>query len=148
MCPFILASKFFLAGDHRERCCYFLSPLNMSSEVLVEQTPPPPPPTHRTFGWEAKMSLFWGYVFLIHMTYLDILKKQAPTSNLLKLNNTWEREKGQERNLGRGDTVLLAWYPILKLPPQGRLPLERVSPGRRVVPDSGAGVASQGSPIN
>lgn len=38
---------------------------------------------------------------------------------------------------------MLVWYPVLKLPPQGQLPLERLSFGRRMVPDSG----EEGSPV-
>lgn len=75
---------------------------------------------------------------------------QASISNLLKFNSLWEREKKQDRHLedgswGRGGIILLVWYPILKLPPQSHLSLERLSSGRRMALDSGAEVASQGS---
>ena len=73
------------------------------------------------------------------MIYFDIFKKpknspQAPVSNLLTINQHLKngeeagKKSGRWRLEERG-TTLLVWYPVLKLPPQGHLSLERLSSG-------------------
>lgn len=84
------------------------------------------------------------------MIYFDILKNNLKTTAVKHLSvtcsnlTTLVREGGRKETWepGRGDSILIIWHPTLKLSPQGYLSPERLSSGRRMAPDSGAGVAS------